>query len=374
MEAEDGGDSGSEGNTSLEERLRAHSSHFSSMLELIPAKFYITKDEGEEEEGSKGSRYWVNKRKPRAPRQSVKEATKKAKRLKLDPGSHKSTAELQYEASKEKETESEEKVEKTDGGGTGDGFSVEHVRSTSLSNLQDRLKKKLEELRGKRKAAEKSEEGVDEEERAHKKQRRMERRQRKKELRQKKSAAKKGNGGGGRNIAQVGGAKEPLALPVKPSIKDETGRLVFSKFDFTTPIQDEIRSKDGGTEKQSKKDYKKLLAKAEAAQKKLEELKKEDEKRGEEFEKKLKWRKALDMARGTKVKDDPQLLKKTVKRKEREKQKSSKAWSERKELEREAMEKRQEKRRKNIQERKEQVKEKKIKKRLKKGGTRKPGF
>lgn len=350
----------------IEERLKSHSAHFASMVELIPAKFYITQGDSE----AVGGKYWVNKNKKKAPKLSVKEVTKKAKRLKLDPENRKSVAELQAEANQQlegaraeayKDLEEGGRLEDTATNGANktfiNGFSVERVQSTSLNNLQERLKEKIENFRKKRKVPELGAEGgTNSEEVARKRQKKMEKRHQKR--------------GGGRQAVNNGDRKVGVAK--KPSVRDEeTGRIVFSKFDFTTPVQAEVQ---GNKTSAKKKDYKKLLAKAEAAQKRLDELKKNDEKHGLDLEKKLKWQKALDMARGTKLKDDPRLLKKTSKRLEKRKHKSSKMWDERKDSEQQAMKKRQEKRKKNIQERVGQIKAKKMNKRAKKGGPRKPGF
>lgn len=356
-----------DGGTDLEKRLRAHSGRFASMVELIPAKFYIIKDESGDPDngaGAQDSKYWVNKRKKKATKQAIKEVTKKAKRLKLDPEQQKSVAELQAEA----QTGGEEGE---GGGGDGGpsnavnaGFSVERVQSTSLSDLQGRLKEKLASLRQDRKvpATGGSGEGGVSDKVARKRQKKAEKRTREKKLRKKKL----GSGGSGRGM--VSGAR---VEQTRPSIIDEaTGRIVFSKFDFSTPVQAE-RKEEKPT---GKRDYRKLLAKAEASQKKLEELKRNDERRGKELEKKLQWQKALDMARGTKLKDDPKLLKRTAKNLEKRKQKSSKAWEERKELEKQGQDKKQERRQRNIKNRADQVKAAKVKRRAKKGVTRKPGF
>lgn len=346
----------------LEEELRAHSTHFASMVDLIPAKFYVIKD-NDEADSSLDSKYWVNKKKQKKPpKQALKEVTKKAKRLKLDPESHKPVVELQAELNKATTKEEAESSNAVVANGVSKAFSVEHVLSTSLNGLQERLKEKIENFRRKRKAPERSESGVDEEA-PRKKQKRTEKQKRKKALQQKKKHLVQGSW----NVTNKNRTEELT----RPSIKDEeTGRIVFSKFDFSTPVQ-EVALKEQAPKK---KNYKKLLAKAEATQKKLEELKRKDEKQGEEVEKKLQWQKALDMARGEKLKDDSKLLKKTTKRLEKRKHKSSKEWEERKESEKQAKERRQEKRKRNIQERVDQVKAKKIKKRAKKSGVRRPGF
>jgi hypothetical protein len=331
----------------LEERLRAHSAHFSSMVELIPAKFYISKDESESgaAEGAGDSKYWVNKRK----KKTTNEVIQKAKRMKLDPSTQKSVAELQAEAVSQEEL--------SVGGGQLNGFSVDQVQSLSLNGLQERLKEKIESFRNNRKVPQ---EGGLSEKAAARREKKVEKRKREKELRKK-------------NLVKSGRTNEEKAKgAVKPSDEDmETKRVVFNKFDFSTPVETEMQVEK---KKTGKKDYKRLLAKAEASQRKLDELKKNDERRGRELERKLQWQKALDMARGTKLKDDPKLLRKTSKKLDKRKHKSKKDWDERKKFEQEAQEKRQEKRKRNIQQRKDQVKERKIKKRTKKSGSRKPGF
>ena len=354
-----------DGGTDLEKRLRAHSSRFSSMVELIPAKFYIMKDESDPENGggAQDSKYWVNKRK-KASKQAIKEVTKKAKRLKLDPEQQKSVAELQAEAQKRGDGEEEEEERGGDSSPSAAGFSVERVQSTSLGDLQGRLKEKLASLRQNRKVPTTTGGGGGgvSDKVARKRQKKAEKRAREKALRKKKLVS----GGSGRGTTSRAGEE-----PTRPSIKDEaTGRIVFSKFDFSTPVQAERKEEKPA----AKRDYKKLMAKAEASQKKLEELKRNDERRGKEVEKKLQWQKALDMARGTKLKDDPKLLKRTAKNLEKRKQKSGKVWEERKELERQGQEKKQERRKRNIKNRADQVKAAKMKRRAKKGVTRKPGF
>ena len=375
----------------LENRLKSHSAYFTSMVELIPAKYYVIKDELSEEgdEAEMDSKFWVNKR-SRAPKQAVKEATKKAKRLKLDPSSHKSNKRNQEEDADENgvggavgssieisgeqgdiegigsDGEGEEIVLKRHPKAAVNGFSVERVQSGDLNDLRERLHNKIAELRGKRKLM--PNEGADEEDEggegvlkgvSEKHKKITERRQRKKELRKK---------GRERKHVVKQQLRERLGAegnPKRPSIKDESGRIVFSKFDFGAPAAH-------SEPKPRSKDYKKLLAKAEAAQKKLEKLKEIDEKKSEELQEKLQWQRAMEMAGGAKLRDNTKRLKKTVKRLDSKKAKSRKQWLERQKQETLAKEKRQEKRKKNIQERIDQTKAKKLKKRG--GKTRRPGF
>lgn len=347
----------------LAEQLGAHSSRFASMVELIPAKYYLTTEDASQQggPGDGSSKYWTNKRK------KTKDFAKKAKRMKLDPETQKSVAELQAEANQEEEKRAKREVrsakrEVRSSPGTAakeplNGFSVEHVRSSSLTDLRGRLKEKLESLRCNRKVPPEKDAGVSEKA-ALKRQKKMEKRKKDKELQKKKLVSGVAtNGKTEGHVKKSTGNNEP------------GGRIVFNKLDFSTSVASEMPKKKSG-----KRDYKRLLAKAEADQRKLEELKKNDERRGKEVERKLQWQKALDKARGEKLKDDPKLLRRTTKRLEKRKQKSKKEWVERKDSEKEAAEKRQEKRKKNIQHRADQVKARKIKKRSNKSVARKPGF
>lgn len=86
----------------LSDRLSRDVQIFDSLLKLIPAKFYVM-DKTEDPHG----KFQHNKRK-KAPKQAIKDATKKAKKAKLDPNNIKSIAELQEEKAKQLEEEEEE--------------------------------------------------------------------------------------------------------------------------------------------------------------------------------------------------------------------------------------------------------------------------
>lgn len=158
-------------------------------------------------------------------------------------------------------------------------------------------------------------------------------------------------------------------------ILNKNGEVVYSKFDFTADKTLKTKKKDDKITPVNvkAKDYKKLLKKLHEQKEKIEELKKTEPEKASELELKSKWRAAMDKASGLKVKDDVNLLKKSVKRMEKKKEKSKKNWDERKKEVEERKNKVQEKRRKNIEKRKEKNKEKKIKL-LKKKGRILPGF
>ncbi|XP_051268158.1 surfeit locus protein 6 [Dicentrarchus labrax] len=115
------------------------------------------------------------------------------------------------------------------------------------------------------------------------------------------------------------------------------------------------------------KNYKQLLSRVEARKTKLEQLREKDEGKARELEEKMKWTNMLYKAEGIKIKDDEDMLRSSLKRKEKKRTERKKNWNKRSENIVEKMQQRQEKRRKNIQKRK-QVKTEKKKDRARKRG------
>ncbi|KAL0946001.1 hypothetical protein HGRIS_012277 [Hohenbuehelia grisea] len=79
----------------LRASLERHNETFETLLSLIPAKFYITQELSEQQAASKYQKHSKNQK---APKQAIKEASKKAKREKLDPANQKSIIDIQNEA------------------------------------------------------------------------------------------------------------------------------------------------------------------------------------------------------------------------------------------------------------------------------------
>ena len=309
----------------LRERLLEHSSCFNSLIELIPAKHYFAENEEE-----KTNKFYKNK-KHKAPKQAVKEASKKAKLSRLDPSQHKTVPEIQAELAVE-----DYKTEKY-----GRVVSVEDVACSSIGNLRTKLHERIDLLRRKRKAPSNLN---TENDRPGKKARNSAKKKKSKEQKNKV------------NSSQIN------ARPVlnnKKTIVNSDGKVVFSKFDFSSDV---AKSQGKGS---VKKNYKKLLEKAESRKKKMEEMKEDNSEKSKEIIQSAKWKKALGKSEGVKQKDDPTLLKKAIKRKEKHKKKHQKEWKERMDDQKRRMKEKQDRRQKNIQDR--------IDKKKKKGG-RTPGF
>lgn len=163
-----------------------------------------------------------------------------------------------------------------------------------------------------------------------------------------------------------GSTKQPVEKS-KPIFNKE-GKMVFSKFDFAGD-----NTKKKNTKNLSGKDYKGLLEKVTKAQQKVKDLAETDAEKAKHLEKKQAWQSALQKSEGIKVKDDPVLLKKALKKKEQRKRKSEKQWKKRENHVQKIKSDKQTKRRENIQKSIAGKKDKKLKKVIKRGRVI-PGF
>ena len=318
--------------TELAERLRAHSDYFLSMFSLVPAQYRVTREEDALEEtthapGGKKARFWHLRKGAGQPPQS------KAKRREREPSAEDASGKTVSVASSKQVA-----------------IDAEQKKSLSLSELRRRLEEKMEEssaTRGrlgekersgrqrKRKRGREGDDGG-----PNKKQLRLEEKKKRKESLEKERKAK----------------QKKAAVTLSGDSKSGS-QFFFNRIEFSD-------SAKPGT----KKNYKTLVAKAEAKQRKLQELVEQDVERGGVAVEKEKWMKAVRMARGEKVKDDPSLLRKTVKRLEKKKKTHVKRWKERVRAEQQRKETREKKRHHNIKERVDQIKAKKTRKRAKKKG------
>eukprot|EP00040_Diaphanoeca_grandis_P039190 m.258380 g.258380 ORF g.258380 m.258380 type:complete len:509 (-) comp36493_c0_seq1:186-1712(-) len=343
----------------LEQRLLTSSKFFDNCVNLIPAAHYFTQTP--EEELERASKYDQNK-KEKAPKQEIKEATKKAKRARLDPSSHKTVVDIQIEKKIEmddanndddEEEEEEHQVADID---LGDDVEMElgdvatgapitktvttpssFIEEVDRSTLKTRLATKINSLKGNRKERMKT---VGTKVGSKKKQAKMKAEKARLKIKQQNAPGSEPNAA----------ARAPLIQGTKNS----SGAVVFSKFDFSTAQRVEHLKKKGPSTPMQ------LLAKAKADQERLEKLKKKDPEAAEKKEQSKKLKAALLKTEGVKVKDDPTLLKKTVERTETKKRKSTRDWDQRKETIDKYKDEKDKKRKINIKTRKDAKIEKKL--------------
>lgn len=167
----------------------------------------------------------------------------------------------------------------------------------------------------------------------------------------------------------------PKAEPVSAASKRNTTAILFNKVEtveerYVDKMQKKMNKKKnvkGQITPLTGKNYKQLLSRVEARKAKLEELREKDEEKARDMENKIKWTNVLYKAEGLKIKDDEDMLRASLKRKEKGRAQRKKKWNQLSENVLEKMQQRQDKRQKNIQKRKQMKTEKKKDRARKKG-------
>ena len=325
-------------NEKIYESVKCLSEYFTSVVNTIPAKYYVPNIE-------QNHNVFNGSKKNKSKLLNKKLLNKKAKFHKLDPSKHKSIQELQQEVEKKEQ----EVLKDGDEGELFNQIRVSSVPSTSLEELRERLHAKMTELRGKRKLPSNV---VDK--RLGLKKARLDGKV-KENIKNKKRNEIKNL----KNVVGLNGNNSGNG----PTLKNDRGEVVFSKFDFASG------SVENDKKKKKKKNMYQLLEIAEKKKEKINQMKSEDISKAKQIEKEISWDNALKKSEGVKIKDDPKLLKKSIKRKEKLKEKSRTKWAEREETVQRKKEEKQRLRKEHLKERRE-GKSKKFKKSKKK----KPGF
>lgn len=334
----------------LESRVHEHRIFFDNLVELVPAKFYLPK---EDQENS-----WhpgMSKSERAAAKLATKKNLKRARRDRLDPDKFTTTLKLLQQKESDKPVELEAKNEAQHAANS--RLRGKESRASTYEELRERLKKRIEMLRAKRNADAAA---------AAAKNAKNWQNQKKLDSQKRKRKSLISNIEGNVEIPTVKRKKHDPENMEDSDRKNEPLESV-STFEFgrvKMGLDNNIKS---GRKKRRKDSKEQLLAKATKLQ-----LEMQDNKKGQEFALKHSWKVALNRASGEKVFDDPNLLKRSIKKEQHQQQKRSKKWSERKETERKAVEEKQQKRTEHIKEHKQQKKERKIAKREKK--LLRPGF
>ncbi|KAM3600523.1 uncharacterized protein V6R79_024648 [Siganus canaliculatus] len=218
---------------------------------------------------------------------------------------------------------------------------------STVDILRVRLHEKIEESRGQGAPKDAISEAV-QAKRAKRKLERERKKRKRKEFRKKE-------------LAEISGQEQ------KPDIKQEEPKapvvskrnetaIIFNKVEtveerYEDKVQkkkDKKKSTKGQITPLTGKNYKQLLDRVEARKAKLEQLREKDAGKARKMEEKMKWTNMLYKAEGIKIKDDEDMLRTSLKNKEKRRTQRKKNWSQRSEQIVEKMQQRQDKRRKNI--------------------------
>lgn len=308
----------------LKSLIHDHGLFFDKLVELIPAKFYLSNDDAND------SKPWfqgLSKAAKASAKQQTRENIKKARRDRLDPEKSQTTT-----LDRLKQTIQDEGLEQKinlDG-----ADNSKSNRSVTYEELQQRLHSKLEELRANRGQGKRS--LIDRSDR---------KRKRSDDFEGKK------NGGDG-NLGKFDGE-------IEKDVNEATKGIEFGKLKIETDEERERKKRKGSKSKE--------LERA----KRLEEAKKDPDK-GEVVAKKHSWKAATSRAMGIKVHDNARILKESIKKEKKRHEKNVGKWKERVESREKLKGDKQQKRTGNIAERAQQNKARKIAKREKK--LMRPGF
>jgi len=327
--------------------------YFTSRLELIPAKFYFPKDDKDKNNDDWKFRKFHKNKTNDAPKQKVKEASKKAKRAKYSAGIEresnmeimKQKDKVEQEQNEQNDTKSEsQKKDKKNGHGGGSEKNIEEKPepARNLDELSQRLQAKLEALRKKRGGK-----GLSKHERVEKAVQKKQnakraKREKKKALRKQMAADAKAKRK--EAIKSLGGETDKDGHKQNGDISDNHDKIHSKLSESITKISygrlevngDDKADTDGDGQNGKRKakvgkrnilNVRKMLEVAEKNKDRIEQLRKsknpEDRKKADEE----KWDNLEKLAAGEKTENmNPKRLKKHLKRLEREKRKKQEAW------------------------------------------------
>jgi len=149
-------------------------------------------------------------------------------------------------------------------------------------------------------------------------------------------------------VAAKKGSAAPVAVATPVLV--ESGKQIFSKFDFGTAAEG---SKKVGNASVTPKNPKQALQKVLARTERIQQIATTDAAKAAQMQRSDAWSKAIQKAQGLTIKDDPRLLKKSIQRLEKAKDRRAEGWKERKQATEDGQAMRQKKRTENIEARKE---------------------
>ncbi|KAK9467305.1 surfeit locus protein 6-domain-containing protein [Lipomyces arxii] len=240
-----------------------------------------------------------------------------------------------------------------------------------IDELRRRLQEKIQTLRAQRKAPGSGIPGAPINRDAILQARKMKDQARKESLKRKREAAEA-------EVKKEQESNNSLSVKTESKVKEpeiDTSSTIFTKFALKSG--EEVTANGEIQAKKRRKGPVDLLGQLKHVEAKRARIASMDKDKRASIEEKEKWKRAIKQAEGEKVKDDDNLLRKSLKKLQKQKKKSAREWKEREENVAKGIKARQKKREENIAARKEQKKGKSSKKSKGKSPSKKrkrPGF
>lgn len=341
------------------QQLNKDADHFSSLLDLIPPQNFFNNEERDEIWGNDSTEDRKHKKGKLSQFTVSQIADLRQKGLPLGGKlKNKHSKQTSDHSEEESQTASKHEGKKHSRNNKNKQKAKElQRRNARLEELKQRLQAKVEEMKARKSAGQ----TVTSQEK-----KKLKRQQKKVNAKLKNKVKNKTNKGVDVNNKLA----EGLRSPPQNKILNSNGQPVKSKFDFSVISFGNDRAKSSEL---TGRDYRRLLEKVERRKEKVEKLKEKDAEAGKKLETKIQWQTVMSKAQGEKVKDDPHLLNKAAKRKDKVKDRVKKKWADRAKTIKEAQKKKSDRREANLEKRKTDKKDKKRKKLIKKGRII-PGF
>lgn len=360
--------------------LQEHARFFDHLVELVPAKHYY-----DDEHQHLNTRF-LAKAAREAAKEEMKAQYKLNKRSKLDPDQAATALDLQRRktqagtsgrAGEEGPSTSQPTVpgkgqQQRQEQGAGLKLQLSGA-SLSRQELLERLHKKIEDARERRKAAAETAEKAKEwrqkalQDNVRDKQQQQQQQAKHAKQQQQQQAGNKRKAQDGPGTA-AGGAQQQQPDAKRPKQQQQQQR--GDEADLKFPRLDVDEGSGHGAHGRKRPPKAVLLKQAEARKAELAEAATTEE--GKAKVQGDAWRAALARAKGEKVLDDPKLLRRSLKREAKRKEKNTKAWKERSAVQKDVMQQRQAKRKGNLDARRQVKFDNKKAKREKK--LLRPGF
>ncbi|KAF0705055.1 Aste57867_7148 [Aphanomyces stellatus] len=296
---------------------------FCRVMELIPSAQYFPTDPEDNFKQSLNKKYHKNVKAQAAARAAALAAEDAdadkhvSKRLKFNPKLQLTNSEQQLH---EKEKEDLARQDADDDEAAADADAPEEL--TGLDGLRKRLAKKIETMRAKRQTVKEHKKPSSKKDKtaaastddpAAKKRKQTNNTNEKTNHKKAKTAA----------AAATAGATGAVSDDAPAKVIDEGLAISYGSLLVGQEKKEEAKTRNG----RGLANIQNLLKKAEAKKARMEELKKTEE--GRAVVQAKGWEKALKQAQGEKVLDDPKLLRNKLKKKLKQKDKSSKEWKQR---------------------------------------------